>query len=169
MNDTVRTATSVPAPTTTQTYAAPFDSLALLVPSLSYTTWGKWNPNATTTASDSSDLYGNAAWTALWEHANPPNFTETGIFNMTVSPTPVPSSELVLPPRDYFGPTDCYYFPEGFMFGVSGSSSQIEGAVAEEGKGPSLMEILVEALCGYTTALSDKFAGARQSEQGLRD
>ena len=113
-------------------------------PSLTYTTWGKWNPNATTTASDTDNRYGNAAWSALWEHANPPNFTETGIFNTTVSPTPVPTSELVLPPRDYFGPTDCYYFPEGFMFGVSSSSSQIEGAVAEEGKGPSLMEILVE-------------------------
>ena len=144
MNETVRIATSVAAPTTTQTYAAPSESLATLVPSLTYTTWGKWNPNATTTALDTSNKYGNAAWTALWENANPPNFTETGLFNTTVSPTPVPTSELVLPPRDYFGPTDCYYFPEGFMFGVSGSSSQIEGAAAEEGKGPSLMEILVQ-------------------------
>ena len=30
------------------------------------------------------------------------------------------------------------------MFGVSSSSSQIEGATAEEGKGPSLMDILVQ-------------------------
>ena len=134
MNETVRIATSVPAPTTTQTYAAPSDSLASLVPSLSYTTWGKWNPNATTSASDTDDRYGNAAWTALWVHANPPSFTETGLYNTTVSPTPVPSSELVLPPRDYFGPNDCYYFPQGFMFGVSGSSSQIEGAVAGRGQ-----------------------------------
>ncbi|KAH6977322.1 glycoside hydrolase superfamily [Ilyonectria sp. MPI-CAGE-AT-0026] len=143
LTDTVRYATSVPAPTTTTTYAAPPESLATLVPSLSYTTWGKWNPNATTTASDTNDPYGQAAWTSLWEHANPPNFTETAVYSTTVSPTPIPSSELVLPPRDYFGPTDCYNFPEGFAFGVSSSASQVEGATAEEGKAPSLMDILI--------------------------
>ena len=144
LSKTVRMATSIPSPTTTSTYAAPSDSLTSLVSSLSYTTWGSWNPNATATATDTDERYGNAAWTALWEHANPPNFTETGVYSTTVSPTPVPSSELILPPRDYFGPTDCYSFPEEFMFGVSGSSSQIEGATAEEGKGPSLMDILVQ-------------------------
>ncbi|KAG7129169.1 Beta-glucosidase 34 like protein [Verticillium longisporum] len=100
-----------------------------LVTSLSYTTWGKWDPrdNSTATTDDSSDPYGQAAWTALWRHANPPNFTET---------------ELVLPPRDYFGPQDCYNFPKHFRFGVSSSASQIEGATADEGKSPSLMDIL---------------------------
>jgi Glycosyl hydrolase family 1 len=144
LSETVRTATSVPSPTTTRTYAAPFESLTSLVPSLSYTTWGSWNPNATVPATDTDDSFGNAAWTALWEYANPPNFTERGLYSTTVFPTPIPSSELVLPPRDYFGPTDCYYFPESFMFGVSSSSSQIEGATAEEGKGPTLMDILIQ-------------------------
>jgi beta-glucosidase/6-phospho-beta-glucosidase/beta-galactosidase len=54
----------------------------------------------------------------------------------------VPSSELVLPPRDYFGPTDCYNFPKDFVFGVAGSAAQIEGAVALEGRSPSLLEKL---------------------------
>ncbi|KAJ5118228.1 Alpha/Beta hydrolase protein [Penicillium atrosanguineum] len=63
--------------------------------------------------------------------------------NATVRPTPVPSSELVLPPSDYFVPEDCYDFPDGFVFGVAGSAAQIEGAVALEGRSPSLLEKLV--------------------------
>lgn len=55
----------------------------------------------------------------------------------------MPSSELVLPPRDYFGPTDCYNFPEDFVFGVAGSAAQIEGAIGLDGRGPSLLEKLV--------------------------
>jgi beta-glucosidase/6-phospho-beta-glucosidase/beta-galactosidase len=144
MTTTVRYATSREPHSTTATYAAPPEALVTLIPPQSYTTWGKWDPNATVCANDTSNPYGNAAWTALWEHANPPNFTETAVYSSTVSPTAVPSEELVLPPRDYFGPTDCYNFPPGFKFGVSSSASQIEGATAEEGKAPSLMDILVQ-------------------------
>lgn len=144
LSETVRYATSVPVSAPTTTYAAPPESLTTLVPSLSYTTWGSWNPNSTNSANDTNDPYGQAAWTALWEYANPPNFTETSVFSTTVSPTPIPSGELVLPPRDYFGPSDCYNFPEGFSFGVASSASQIEGATAQEGKSPSLMDILVQ-------------------------
>jgi hypothetical protein len=142
-SDTVRYATSVPSPTATTTYAQPYSALSSLVPSLSTTSWGSWNPNATATATDTNNAYGQAAWTSLWLRASPSlaNFTYSSRYSTTVSPTAVPSSELVLPPADYFGPTDCYNFPEGFMFGVAGSAAQIEGAVNQGGKTPSLLDV----------------------------
>jgi hypothetical protein len=63
-----------------------------------------------------------------------PNLTFTGIYSTTVSPTPVPTSELILPPTDPFGPTDCYNFPDDFILGVAGAAAQVEGAAAMEGK-----------------------------------
>ena len=140
--ETYRIATSRPAPTTTYTYASAYSALSTLVPDLSTTSWGSWNPNATAQATDAANPYGKAAWTALWEAANITNFSGIALYSTTVSPTPVPTSELILPPADYFGPTDCYTFPKDFIFGVAGSASQIEGAVFEEGKSPSLMEVL---------------------------
>ncbi|KAK7747810.1 hypothetical protein SLS62_008846 [Diatrype stigma] len=137
--ETVRTATSVTAGPRT-TYAPPYESLSHLVPDLSTTTWGNWYPNATA-ASDTDNPYGQAAWSALWERAAVANFTSRGLYSTTVSPTPVPTSELVLPPPEYFGPTDCYNFPPDFQFGVAGSAAQIEGAIADEGRAPTLMEV----------------------------
>lgn len=69
------------------------------------------------------------------------DYTTVGLYSTTVSPTPIPTSELVLPPKDYFGPTECYDFPEGFVFGVAGSASQIEGAIGLEGRSPTLMDV----------------------------
>ncbi|KAI7707730.1 family 1 glycoside hydrolase, partial [Hortaea werneckii] len=147
LTSTYRYATPRPSPTATTTYAAPSEQLTTKISSLSYTTWGKWDPSSNSTATDTADPYGRAAWTSLWEMANPPNFTEvtkSALFSTTVEPTPVPSESLVLPPRDYFGPDDCYDWPEDFDWGVASSASQIEGATAEEGKSPSLMDILIQ-------------------------
>ncbi|KAL8383649.1 hypothetical protein RB595_010718 [Gaeumannomyces hyphopodioides] len=139
--ETVRTATAVtPGPRTT--YAPPYASLSHLVPDLRTTTWGNWYPNATATATDTADPYGQAAWSALWERASLTDFTSRGKYSTTVSPTPVPTSELVLPPPSYFQPDDGYYFPAGFEFGVAGSAAQIEGAIANEGRAPALLEVL---------------------------
>ena len=96
--------------------------------------WGSWNPNATAQATDTANPFGDAAWTQLWVAANITNFTGTGLYSTTVSPTPLPTSELILPPADYFGPVDCYNFPSDFIFGVAGSAAQIEGAVFEAEK-----------------------------------
>ncbi|KAL5337517.1 glycoside hydrolase superfamily [Aspergillus crustosus] len=145
-NETVRYATSVPSPTTTHTYGPGYDkALEKLSTSLSTTTWGSWLPGESSiSATDTNDQYGQAAWSALWVDAGIVNYTSVGLYSTTVSPTPVPSSELVLPPRDYFGPTDCYEFPEDFMFGVAASAAQIEGAIALEGRAPTLMEKFIQ-------------------------
>ncbi|KAJ5301270.1 hypothetical protein PENANT_c023G02248 [Penicillium antarcticum] len=145
LNETVRYATSVPSPTTTKTYAPAYTDVAKhLTTTWSTSTWGSWVPGQTViSATDADDPYGQAAWSSMWFEADLHNYTTTGMFSTTVSPTPVPSSELVLPPRDYFGPTDCYDFPKDFVFGVAGSAAQIEGAVALDGRSPSLLEKLV--------------------------
>ncbi|KAL2785383.1 glycoside hydrolase superfamily [Aspergillus keveii] len=144
-NETVRHAIPVPSPTTTHTYAPGYEeAYSILGTSLSTTTWGNLLPNATSiSATDTDDTYGQAAWSSLWVEADLANYTSVGLYTTTVDPTPVPSSELVLPPRDYFGPTDCYTFPEDFLFGVAASAAQIEGAIALEGRGPTLMEKLI--------------------------
>ncbi|KAI0454305.1 hypothetical protein F5B21DRAFT_504410 [Xylaria acuta] len=90
-----------------------------------------------------SNPYGQAAWSSLWQNVKLENYTTTGLYSTTVNPTPIPSSELVLPPRDYFGSTDCYRFPNDFILGVAGSAAQVEGAAAFEGRGPNVMEKLV--------------------------
>ncbi|KAL3472035.1 glycoside hydrolase superfamily [Aspergillus californicus] len=145
-NETVRYATPVPSPTTTATYGPGYkDALDKLGTPLATTTWGSWLPGESViSAVDTDDEYGQAAWSSLWEEADLGNYTSVGLYTTTVSPVPLPSSDLVLPPRDYFGPTDCYNFPEDFLFGVAASAAQIEGAIALEGRGPTLMEKLTQ-------------------------
>ncbi|KAI4618850.1 hypothetical protein J4E83_005801 [Alternaria metachromatica] len=133
--ETVRTAKSAPAPTTTTTYAPPYASLSSLVPNLTTTQWGNWNSNTTASATDLTNPYGNASWTAFWTAVPWSNFT-TGIYSTTVEPTPVPTSELILPPPEPLAPQQCYTFPKDFMLGVAAAAVQIEGAIADEGRTP---------------------------------
>lgn len=139
-SETVRTANSRPTPTATTTYAQPYASLQSLVPNLTTTQWGNWYPT-NATATDTGNPHGNASWSALWNTVPWVNFTR-GIYSTTVAPTPVPSSELVLPPPEVFGPQGCYQFPTDFMLGVAASAVQIEGAVADEGRTPVHMDVL---------------------------
>ncbi|KAE8403267.1 glycoside hydrolase superfamily [Aspergillus pseudonomiae] len=145
LNETVRYASSVHAPTTTRTYAPPYsEAVKHLTASPVTTTWGNWLPSQTViTATDTDDPYGQAAWSSLWEQVDLENYTTTGLYSTTVNPTAIPSSELILPPRDYFGPTDCYNFPDDFIFGVAGSAAQVEGAIGLEGRSPTILETLV--------------------------
>lgn len=146
-SETLRKATSVPKPTTTSTFALPYASLSHLVPNLTTTQWGSWNPSITPSPTDLGNPYGNASWSAMWTTIAWQNFT-SGIYSTTVEPTPVPTSELVLPPPEYFGPRDCYYFPPEFMLGVSSSAVQIEGAIADEGRTPAFMDLLSQLSTG---------------------
>ncbi|KAH9866309.1 hypothetical protein J1614_008875 [Plenodomus biglobosus] len=139
--ETVRTATSRPPPSTTTYYAPDYASLSSLVPDLTTTQWGSWDPSVTPSPTDLRNPYGNASWTALWTTIPWVNFT-TGMYSTTVSPTPVPTSELVLPPPEVFGAQSCYIFPADFMLGVAASACQIEGAIAEEGRTPTHIDVL---------------------------
>jgi beta-glucosidase/6-phospho-beta-glucosidase/beta-galactosidase len=139
--ETVRTATSRAAPTTTTSFALPYASLSSLVPNLSTAQWGNWDPLSAATATDVSNPYGNASWSAVWSAVPWVNFTR-GIYSTTVTPTPVPSSQLVLPAPEVFGLQGCYSFPAEFMLGVAASAVQIEGAVADEGRTPVHMDVL---------------------------
>lgn len=76
--------------------------------------------------------------------------------NTTVEPVPVPSESLTPPPPLYYPqapfPSEAqvplqarnksWRFPEGFWRGVSGSAFQVEGAVKDEGRGPSIWDVL---------------------------
>ncbi|KAH8651387.1 beta-glucosidase [Xylariales sp. PMI_506] len=121
------------------TFATPFGPHAtqatkLLPANVTYTTY---TYDATSTFPHDG-LYGQSAYNALWNAANF-SYPSTIPFSTTVSPTPVPSSELVFPPPLPFPtPTgDDYELPEGFIWGVAGSAWQIEGALQSEGRGPS--------------------------------
>ncbi|KAH7091956.1 beta-glucosidase-like protein [Paraphoma chrysanthemicola] len=140
-SETVRSATSRPSPSTTATYAPPYASLSSLVPNLTTAQWGDWNSASNATATDVGVPYGNASWSALWSAVPWVNFTK-GIYSATVAPTPVPSSELILPPPEVLSPQGCYTFPPEFMLGVAASAVQIEGAVADEGRTPVHMDVL---------------------------
>lgn len=112
---------------------------------MSTTTWGSYLPNATVNAAtDRCNPYGSSAWSSSWAAASLKNYTAVGVYTTTVSPTPVPSSELVLPPAAPFPPPVDYDFPDDFIFGVASSSYQVEGAVAMEGRTPSILDVLFE-------------------------
>lgn len=153
--ETVRFAKSV-LPTAQPTYAPGYAVASALVPDLVTASWPNWTPaagtnataTATSTASPTADPYGPAAYSALWEAAGLSNFTR-GIYSATVEPVPVPTSELIFPPPLYFGPSDCYSVPHDFIFGATGAASQIEGAVADEGRTPTVPDFLAELASLY--------------------
>lgn len=101
------------------------------------------DPSATEVATDLDDTYGQYAWSQMWKNANIQNFTNFALYSTTVEPTSVPTESLILPPPDAFKFESNLTYPSDFIFGVAGSASQIEGAIAEEGRSPTIQEKLV--------------------------
>ncbi|KAH7397489.1 glycoside hydrolase [Cadophora sp. MPI-SDFR-AT-0126] len=134
---TLSYATALPKPLPTSTYAPPFGNLAHLVKNQSTTTWA-----SIASPTDSAAKYGNVAWSSLWAGFNitaPP-------FTTTAFPTPVPTSELAKPtplPLSLERETPSYKFPVDFISGFTGAALQIEGAVKNEGRGPTYTELIL--------------------------
>ncbi|KAL2349972.1 beta-glucosidase [Cryomyces antarcticus] len=136
-----RYATPLAGPLPSQTFAAHFSVLSTLLPSnLTYTTYSL-NPSAT-----QAGQYGQSAYANLWSSIK---YSNTVLpFTTTVSPTPVPTSELVYPPSLYqpcAESASClngYCLPKDFVWGVASSAWQIEGAAMFEGRGPSQLDLI---------------------------
>ncbi|KAB8291666.1 hypothetical protein EYC80_006466 [Monilinia laxa] len=92
---------------------------------------------------------------------------EKATTNTTVSPTPIPTAELIPPPPLYypsFPPgaqvplaqkNESWKFPSGFFWGVASASYQIEGAAADEGRGPSVWDVFTHNAAVKVTAFDE--------------
>jgi beta-glucosidase/6-phospho-beta-glucosidase/beta-galactosidase len=132
-------ATPLPSPLRYPTpLAPPFEKVSSLLPAnVTYTTYSL-RPEATST---NDGAYGQSAYAALWRSSNL-TFTKPPPFTVTVLPTPVARTELVLPPVLYNAPdiSTTSKLPADFIWGVAGSAFQIEGGLQIEGRGPSLQD-----------------------------
>lgn len=113
------------------------------------------NPQANVTH---DGRYGQSAYAALWTGYS---YNRTVPFTTTVSPTPIASRELVFPPALYSACSDsdacldCYKFDKDFVWGVAGSAWQIEGALQQEGRGPSVLDSLGNQLSSKSPSSND--------------
>jgi beta-glucosidase len=81
----------------------------------------------------------------------------------TASATPVPSSSLIPPPPLYYAPfpsgqevpmmpkNSSWKFPKDFWWGVASAAFQVEGAVKDEGRGPSIWDVLMHRVTNFVT------------------
>lgn len=85
---------------------------------------------------------------------------QTTNITTVVAPTPVPSSELIPPPfirpppglQQQFSTAktnESWQFPKGFWWGVAGAAYQTEGAVRDEGRGPSIWDVMSHRAPNY--------------------
>lgn len=136
---TVKYATPVPRTSPTTTYM-PSASMSAVMPSgVVTTTWKKG-----VSASDYDNPYGQAEWNRRWATFMPNVSISTASISTTVQPTPIPSSSLIMPPDSGFSyrneKSRGLDFPPDFIFGVASSANQIEGAIQDEGRTPSVLD-----------------------------
>jgi hypothetical protein len=98
----------------------------------------------------------------LWDLFVGPVSTAT--VNTTVSATPIPTHELIPPPSLFYSSfpsgqqiplaskNESWKFPAGFWWGVASAAYQVEGAAKAEGRGPSIWDVLLHRVTGYTVA-----------------
>ncbi|RAL13257.1 glycoside hydrolase [Aspergillus homomorphus CBS 101889] len=134
-----RYATSLPSPVSFPTpFAPPFSEASTLLPTgVTYTTYS-FNPTATAAPKSETEQYGQEAYHDLWTTLS---YTDAPPFTTTVSPSAVPSTELVFPPAlTPFLANPTKKLPANFIWGVAGSAWQIEGGLQLEGRGPSVLD-----------------------------
>ncbi|KAJ5625095.1 hypothetical protein N7510_001404 [Penicillium lagena] len=136
-----RYATPLPRTKPVTTYM-PAASMSAIMPSgVKTTTWNKKDASA----SDWNNPYGQAEWNRRWATFMPNVSISTASITTTVQPTPVPSSSLIMPPPAGFSYSDGakakdYTFPKDFIVGAASSANQIEGAIQDEGRTPSVLD-----------------------------
>ncbi|KAF3009691.1 hypothetical protein E8E13_008551 [Curvularia kusanoi] len=109
-----------------------------------YTT-STFNNSAQPTPYTRTDFSPNAL-ASLWDLVGP---VATGPVTSTVSPTPEPTA-YAQPDAEFYHPLVSSSYaevrdlklPAGFKWGLSSSAYQIEGAAKDEGKGPSIWDLL---------------------------
>lgn len=120
--------------------------------------------NGPTTATDPASLSApiSVTWDELWDLYVGPVATAT--LNSTIVATPIPTAELIPPPhlnpdafpRGHQVPmttkNSSWSFPKGFWWGVASAAYQAEGAVKAEGRGPSIWDVLLHRVAGYSVA-----------------
>lgn len=113
-----------------------------------------FNNSAQPTAYNRTDFSPNAL-ASLWNLVGP---IATGPVTSTVSPTPEPTAYPQPDPNYYHAFVGSAYpeaqglkLPEGFQWGFSSSAYQIEGAAKDEGKGPSIWDLLAHRVPNFVS------------------